>query len=67
MSSIVDYVLKLAPQVGKFVLFCIVTVLIVGLIARTVFEDAKKKPSKNDTDPRKPLEPLRRPGPHVAQ
>jgi hypothetical protein len=66
MSSIVDYVLNLAPQVGKFVFYCIIAVAVVGLIARLFFEDAKKKPSKSDTEPRKPLEPVRRSGPQRA-
>lgn len=60
MSSVIDFVVKFAPQVGEFVLICIVTVLVVGIVARAFFEDAKKKPSKNDKDPRQPLAPQRR-------
>jgi hypothetical protein len=55
-STIWEFFYDLAPDVGKFVLYCSAAVLLVGLVARLFFENAKKEPEKNKTGPKQPLE-----------
>jgi hypothetical protein len=58
MRNISEFLLHFSAQVGIFLLFCFVTVLLVGIAAGFLFRDAVKAATKDEERPKaRPHEP----------